>query len=221
MSLKEAIAQRLKEPIDEDVQANRLRQLGQAGLFDIKRIQYVRRLLAKDPTKWNQTERALMGSTFHELLNTVIDNQQLFQKTKSSIAEEIVEAELEESIVDDIHHRVNMLKMHGKEIAKGTYKKFDKKWDLGGTKDLFLSHGKSGVRWFSGDDEHFAHSYALKEGTMDWDMQSDPPPIIVLKRKAIRVFPKEKKVALYYSEVLGRFISIPYGKDTLVTEDKD
>lgn len=39
----------------------------------------------------------------------------------------------------------------------------------------------------------------------------DIPAIIVLKRKAIRVFPDNQKVGLYYSQQLDRYVSIPYG----------
>lgn len=39
---------------------------------------------------------------------------------------------------------------------------------------------------------------------------ADPPPIILLRRKAIRVYPDGKKVALYYADRLNKYISIPY-----------
>lgn len=39
----------------------------------------------------------------------------------------------------------------------------------------------------------------------------DIPAIIILKRKAIRVFPDNQRIALYYSQQLDRYISIPYG----------
>jgi len=39
---------------------------------------------------------------------------------------------------------------------------------------------------------------------------ADPPPIILLRRKAIRVYPDGKKVALYYADKLNKYISIPY-----------
>lgn len=42
------------------------------------------------------------------------------------------------------------------------------------------------------------------------DHPKDPPPIILLKRKAIRVFPNGKRVAMYYAQSIDRYISIPY-----------
>jgi len=40
---------------------------------------------------------------------------------------------------------------------------------------------------------------------------SDPPIVLVLKRKSIRLFPDGARVALYYSDKLNRFFSVPYG----------
>jgi hypothetical protein len=37
------------------------------------------------------------------------------------------------------------------------------------------------------------------------------PTVIVLQRKAIRVFPDDQKIALYYSQALGKHVSIPFG----------
>ena len=49
----------------------------------------------------------------------------------------------------------------------------------------------------------------LKESTKD--LPEDPPVMIVLKRKSIRLYPNKTKVALYYSEKLDRYFTIPYG----------
>lgn len=38
----------------------------------------------------------------------------------------------------------------------------------------------------------------------------DIPTIIVLKRKAIRVFPDNQKIALYYSQALDKYVSVPF-----------
>jgi hypothetical protein len=37
------------------------------------------------------------------------------------------------------------------------------------------------------------------------------PTIILLKRKAIRVYPDNQKVALYYSQALDKYVTIPFG----------
>ena len=44
--------------------------------------------------------------------------------------------------------------------------------------------------------------------------EKDLPSVILLKRKAIRIFPGRQKVGLYYSQSLDRYISIPFGPGT-------
>lgn len=41
--------------------------------------------------------------------------------------------------------------------------------------------------------------------------EKEIPTVIILKRKAIRVFPDNQKIAMYYSQALDKYISIPYG----------
>lgn len=41
--------------------------------------------------------------------------------------------------------------------------------------------------------------------------QKEVPTVLLLKRKAIRVFPDGQKVALYYAQAIDKYVSIPYG----------
>lgn len=43
--------------------------------------------------------------------------------------------------------------------------------------------------------------------------QNQVPSVLMLKRKAIRVFPDNQKIALYYSEALDKYVSIPFGPE--------
>ena len=49
------------------------------------------------------------------------------------------------------------------------------------------------------------------------DVDKDPPFTIVLKRKAIRLFPNKVKMALYYNQKLDKYFSIPYGPNVSST----
>jgi hypothetical protein len=44
-------------------------------------------------------------------------------------------------------------------------------------------------------------------------LPADPPFVLVLKRKAIRLYPNKTKVALYYAPKIDRHFTIPYGPD--------
>jgi hypothetical protein len=45
----------------------------------------------------------------------------------------------------------------------------------------------------------------------------EPPPLVILRRKAIRMYPHDTKVALYYSDKLDRYFTIPF-EDTEMSE---
>jgi hypothetical protein len=49
----------------------------------------------------------------------------------------------------------------------------------------------------------------LVEGSID--TPPDPPIVLVLKRKSIRLFPDGTRVALYFNNKLNRFFTVPYG----------
>lgn len=53
-------------------------------------------------------------------------------------------------------------------------------------------------------------------GPKNWPSDTELPPVIILKRKAIRVYPDQKKVALYYAQSIDRYVSIPYGEDLVM-----
>jgi hypothetical protein len=57
------------------------------------------------------------------------------------------------------------------------------------------------------DDKEKLKEEILEEGAFD------PPFVLVLKRKAIRLYPNDTKIALYYNDKLNKYFSIPYSTD--------
>jgi hypothetical protein len=51
---------------------------------------------------------------------------------------------------------------------------------------------------------------AIKEEAIQLDENREPPFVLVLKRKAIRVYPDGTKIALYYNDKLKRIFTVPY-----------
>lgn len=43
----------------------------------------------------------------------------------------------------------------------------------------------------------------------------DPPYVLILQRKAIRLYPNEVRVALYYNKQLNKYFSVPYGQNSI------
>ena len=60
-----------------------------------------------------------------------------------------------------------------------------------------------------GKEDDIKEDFELVEAPVDFD--NDPPFVLVLKRKAIRMYPDKTKVALYYSKTLDKYFSVPYG----------
>jgi hypothetical protein len=50
-----------------------------------------------------------------------------------------------------------------------------------------------------------------KESRMDSPLVPDPPVILVIKRKAVRLYPDGTRIAMYWSDKLKRVFSVPYG----------
>jgi len=52
----------------------------------------------------------------------------------------------------------------------------------------------------------------LEEGTrMDAPLVPIPPIILVIKRKAVRLYPDGTRIALYYNDKMKRYFSVPFG----------
>lgn len=58
------------------------------------------------------------------------------------------------------------------------------------------------------------HINEIADTTMQSLYHKEPPPLIVMRRKAIRMYPHDTKVALYYSDKLDRYLSVPYSDTT-------
>lgn len=50
---------------------------------------------------------------------------------------------------------------------------------------------------------------SIDEASMSFDR--DPPFVLVLRRKAIRMYPNQMKVAIYYNDKINKYFSVPYG----------
>ena len=58
----------------------------------------------------------------------------------------------------------------------------------------------------------------IRTEDLNEDYNQSMPVVLVLKRKAIRVYPNGVKVGLYYSDRLKKYVSVPFGDDTAVVD---
>jgi len=50
----------------------------------------------------------------------------------------------------------------------------------------------------------------MTEATAHKDKQMDPPAVLIMKRKSIRLFPNDQRVALYYVDKINKYVTVPY-----------
>ena len=84
---------------------------------------------------------------------------------------------------------------------------FNKMVDLLSNNKQIFQKTRQAVREES--EKEFENAIQISEETPD--LPKDPPFVLVLKRKAIRLFPNKVKMALYYNQKLDKYFSIPYG----------
>lgn len=59
-------------------------------------------------------------------------------------------------------------------------------------------------------EELIAMDQPLKEGKTGKSKVSDPPAVLVMRRKSIRQFPNGQRVALYYVDKINKYVTVPY-----------
>ena len=82
---------------------------------------------------------------------------------------------------------------------------FNKMVDLISNNKQIFSQARRAVK----EDVEAIEAETLTEETQD--NPKDPPFVLLLKRKAIRVYPDKTKVALYHNKQLDKYFSVPYG----------
>jgi hypothetical protein len=137
----------------ENAETDRLTKLIRAGLFDVKKLSFLKRALKKDINKLTPADRKVLMELLETLIDEVVNSPNVYSKV-----------------------RQNVMTKEELEITEAN------------KKDDYL------VKL----DPRFSKSPKVL------------PAIIILKRKAMRVYPDNQVIGLYYSQVLDRYVSIPF-----------
>jgi len=206
----------IEESLDSK-ESSKLQQLVRVGLADKDEISRLKRALNKETNTLTKQDRDLLIGTFHRLLDHVLNSQQLFQKTKQTYATE--ESYFDEAQEVSKEHGINIGDpydmVHNHLNTKG-FKKVSKSepiYQHAMTKKkltLFVKDGRVFKAFAEANDDdepevEEKHNYAF-------------PVIMILRRKAIRLFPDGKKVGLYVSNKPKRYFSIPSTGDAISEE---
>jgi hypothetical protein len=162
--------------------------LVRAGLANKSQLARLHRILDKmkeERPVFNPTDRAMLQDLFNKMISIITDNKQIFQRTR-----QVVREELDESMLDTSNFKLGS---SGRKVRTHRIK-------VGGE-----VYGKDKVE----KEEVEIDALELTEEVM----KKDPPFVLVLKRKAFRLYPNGMKIALYYNDKLNKYFSIPYSTE--------
>ena len=161
--------------------------LVRAGLGNKAQIQRLHKILGKmeeDKPNFSPADRAIIQNIFNKMVDVITNNKQIFSQARRAVREDLDEGVLATS---------------------------DYKIDSAGHK--YKAHrikvGQDAPQ--IGDDlDKIKEEIEIIE---EDNLKGDPPMTLLLKRKAIRLYPDDTKIALYYNDKLKKYFSIPYSSD--------
>lgn len=172
--------------------------LVRAGLANKSQIQRLHKILDKmseERPVFSPQDRQIMQGLFNKMVDLITGNKQIFQQTRRAVNEE---EDLEEGVVATSDYKISKngrkYKAHRVHIGNDASKT---------TED-------DASKTTEDDEDQFNKVSQVKESLTDIPLRNDPPFTLVLKRKAIRMYPNDTKIALYYSDRLKTYFSVPY-----------
>jgi hypothetical protein len=177
----------LTEDKSEYVKFDMLVRAGLANKAQITRIHKILDKMKEERPVFNPTERAILQNIFNKMVDLISNNKQIFQQTRRAVREE-TEEELQEAVIDTSDYKVGpsgkKVRAHRIHVGKEAPK-------VGDVPEPEVTK------------EEFEE---LQENRVDL---KTPPFVLVLRRKAIRMYPEGTRVALYYNQSLNRYFSVP------------
>ena len=158
--------------------------LVRAGLANKAQLQRIHRILDK-----MKEDRPVFNNADRMILQNLFNKMVDLISTNKQIFQQTrraVREELEESIVDTADYKIGP---SGRKVRAHRIKVGD------------VAYGK---------DAEIKENWEIEEATDE--IPDEQPFVLMLKRKAIRMYPNKTKVALYYNQKLDKYFTIPYGK---------
>jgi hypothetical protein len=174
--------------LEEKSDYSKFDMLVRAGLANKSQLARLHRVLDKmkeDRPVFNPMERNLVQGLFNKMIDLITTNKMIFQQTRRTVREET--EELDESLLDTADYKITP---SGRKVRAHRIKVGDERKDVK-------------------EDFEVIEAEDLQEQKRD--KMKDPPFVLMLKRKAIRLYPNNTKIALYYNQKLNKYFSVPYG----------
>lgn len=161
---------------------------GLANKAQLNRIHSILDKMKEDRPVFNNADRAILQNMFNKMVDLISNNKQIFQQTRRAVREDV--QQLDESVITSSDYKVSP---SGRKVRARRFKIGDKYED-----ELE-------------NEKEVKEDFQLEENKSP--VKGTPPFTLVLKRKAIRQYPGDTKVALYWSDKLKTYFSVPYIED--------
>jgi hypothetical protein len=175
--------------VEEDKKADyskfdALIRAGLANKAQMTRIHKILDRMGEEKPNFTQADRAIIQNMFVKMVDLLSHNKTINTQARKAIHER------RETVQYTSDYKISP---SGRKVRRSRLKFAD----LVDVDDLYKDKDK--------DTE------GKKEVKESVSLSKEPPPVLLLKRKAIRMYPDDTRIALYYSQKLDRHFSIPYG----------
>jgi hypothetical protein len=221
--LREPKTTNLSEALRSD-SVQKLRQLAKLGIISDEHFPLLIRAFGKGGVDdLNLAEKNAILRAFDGMMHHIVDNRQLFQKVKQGFksSPQHEDTMFSESFRPKTHKEFGYDSGEYEDIVhdrlvKAGYNK---------TSDGQYKHKTTGKEVVIVRHDGKVHHTMVSEAAATFPDDKDEakrkfsfPVLLILRRKAIRLFPDGRKVALYYADKLQRYFSVPSTGD-IVSED--
>ena len=163
--------------------------LVRAGLANKAQMQRIHKILDKmgeERPNFNNADKMIIQNLFTKMVNLISNNKQINQQARRAVKEDLDEG------IDVIDTSDFKLSPSGRKVRAHRIKVGDKVDKV---------------------EEEYTEieSHQLDEAQ---NPGPTPPYVLLLKRKAIRLYPDGTKIALYYNKQINKFFSVPYDTPT-------
>jgi hypothetical protein len=144
----------------------------------------------------------------HRVLDKMTDDRPQFNNTDREIMKNLFN-----KMVDLISNNKQVFQQTRRAIKEGVLDTSDFKLSPSGKKirahRIILSKKDS----VEDDQNNIKENFEVIEE----QFRGDPPTVLLLKRKAIRMYPNGTRIALYFNERLNKYFSVPYSDDIKIS----
>ena len=171
--------------------------LVRAGLANKAQIQRLHKILdrmGEERPQFNNADKMIIQNLFTKMVDLITNNKQIYTQARRAVREE-----LEEGVIDTADYKLGSA---GQKVRAHRVKVGDTAPQVGTMAPEV------------GDDPEQDQDRTKKLYKENIDSQA-LPFVLVLRRKAVRMYPEGTRVALYYNERLNRYFSVPYSSESL------